>query len=154
VVRKLIIISAAYRVSEKGAQIERRSAEYFKQGKYSKSLSAILDLLFTSNFTRSIAKFFTRLLGRFFIGKIDYPNDFLTEVQGDCEMNFKDRLNEIKAPTLIISGALDIDYPPDLVHTTAEGIPNAKLILYENQGHGLAGKWKMFQAEVLEFLKS
>ncbi|MFX0041135.1 MAG: alpha/beta fold hydrolase [Candidatus Heimdallarchaeota archaeon] len=143
VVQKLIIISAAYRVSERGAEIESKAAEYFKQGKYGKSLVAILDLIYTSKITRGIGKFFTRLLGRFFIGKVKDPNEFLTEVKGDIEMNFKDRLGEIKAPTLILSGELDIEYPPELVRITAEGILNAKLKLYEGQGHGLAAKWKL-----------
>ena len=135
-IQKLIIISAAHKVSEKGAEIEIRAAEYFKHGKYGKSLVAILDLIYNSKFTRSIGKFFTRLFGRFFIGKVEYPNDFLTQIKGDIEMDFKDRLSEIKAPTLILSGELDIIYPPEIVRITAEGIPNAKLKLYEGQGHG------------------
>jgi pimeloyl-ACP methyl ester carboxylesterase len=153
-VQKLIIISAAHKVSEKGAEIERRSAEYFKQGKYGKALVAILDLIYKSKFTRSIGKFFTRLFGRFFIGKVEYPNDFLTQIKGDIEMDFEDRLTEIKAPTLILSGELDIEYPPEIVRITAEGIPNAKLKLYEGQGHGLAAKWKILQNDILEFLNS
>ncbi len=153
-VRKLIIISAAHKISEKGAEIESRAAEYFKQGKYGKSLVAILDLIYSSKITRSIGKFFTRLFGRFFIGKIEYPNDFLTEVKGDIEMDFKDRLSEIKAPTLILCGELDIEYPPEIVRITAHGILNAKLKLYEGQGHGLAAKWKLIQKDVLEFLNS
>jgi pimeloyl-ACP methyl ester carboxylesterase len=154
VVQKLIIISAAHRVSEKGAEIESKSAEYFKQEKYGKSLVAILDLIFSSKFTRGIGKFFTRIFGRFFIGKIKYPNDFLTEIKGDIEMNFKDRLSEIKAPTLILCGELDIEYPPEIVRVTAEGIPNAKLKLYESQGHGLAAKWKLLKKEIIEFINS
>ncbi len=153
VVQKLVIISAAYRVSEKGAEIEKRSGELFKQGKYGRSLVAILDLLFKSKITRGIAKFFTLLFGRLFIGKIEYPNDFLTEVCEDVEMNFKERLGEIKVPTLILSGELDIDYPAEYVRETADGIPNAQLILYEGQGHGLAGKWKLIHNDILEFIK-
>ncbi|MFX0023741.1 MAG: alpha/beta fold hydrolase [Candidatus Hermodarchaeota archaeon] len=154
VVQKLVIISAAHKVSEKGAEIENRAAEYFKRGKYSKSLVAILDLIYSSKITRGIGKFFTRLLGRFFIGKIKYPNDFLTEIKGDIEMDFEDRLSEIKAPTLILSGELDIEYPPEIVRRTAEGIPNAKLKIFEGQGHGLAAKWKLLQDDILEFLNS
>ena len=154
VVQKLIIISAAYRISEKGAEIERKAAEYFKQGKYGKSLAAILDMLFSSKITRSIAKFFTGLIGGRVLGKIEYPNDFLTEIRGDIEMNFKSRLNEIKAPTLILSGELDISYTVEFVRETAEGIPNAKLILYEGYGHGLAGNWKVLQKDILEFLEN
>ena len=153
VVRKLIIISAAYRVSEKGAEIEGKAAKYFKKGKYGNSLAAILDLIFSSKITRSIAKFFTRLIGKRIIGKIKYPNDFLTEVRGDIEMNFKERLKDIKALTLVLSGDLDIEYTADLVRETAEGIPNSKLILYEGYGHNLAAKWKLLQKDILEFLK-
>jgi pimeloyl-ACP methyl ester carboxylesterase len=153
VVQKLIIISAAYRVSERGAEIESRAAEYFKQGKYGKSISATLDLVFSSNITRGIAKLLTRLFGKFFIGDTKYPNDFLTEVKGDIEMNFKDRLSEIKAPTLILSGELDIEYTPELVRTTAEGIPNSKLIFYKGIGHGLAAKWKLIQKDIIQFIE-
>ena len=153
IVRKLIIISAAYQVSEKGANIEEKAAEYFKQGKYGKSLATILDLIFSSKVKGSIAKFFTRLLGKRFIGKIEFPNDFLTEVRGDIEMNFKERLKDIKAPTLVLSGDLDIEYTADLVRETAEGIPNSKLILYEGYGHNLAAKWKLIQKDILDFLK-
>ncbi|MHA1988366.1 MAG: alpha/beta fold hydrolase [Promethearchaeota archaeon] len=154
IVRKLIIISAAYRVSERGAEIEQKSADYFKQGKYSKSLATLLDLMFNSRITRGIAKFFTRLLGKFFMGNIEYPNDYLIEIRGDVEMNFKDRLEEIKAPTLILCGDEDVDYPAEFVKETAEGIPNAKLILYEGYGHGLAGKWDLLKNDILEFLRS
>ena len=153
VVEKLVIVSAAYRVSEVGAEIEKRAAEYFKQGKYGKSLATTIELIFPSKIKGAIPKFLTLLLGKLFIGNIEYPNDFLTEVRGDVEMNFKDRLKEIKAPTLVLSGNLDIEYTADLVRETADGIPNAKLILYEGYGHGLAAKWKRIQKDIFEFLE-
>ena len=151
-IRKLIIISAAYRVSEQGAEIETKAAEYFKQEKYGKSLAKTLELIFSKGIIRGLLKFFVRLIGRFVFGKIEYPNDFLTEVRGDVEMNFEERLKEIKSPTLILSGELDIEYVPEDVRTTAEGIPNAKLILYEGYGHGLAAKWSVLQKDIMNFL--
>ena len=153
IIRKLIIISAAFRVSEQGAEIETKAAEYFKQGKYGKSLAKTLDLIFTSGIKRGILKCLVRLIGKMVLGKIEYPNDFLTEIRGDVEMNFKDRLKDIKTPTLILSGELDIEYIPEDVRITAEGIPNAKLILYEGYGHGLAARWNVIQKDILEFLK-
>ncbi|MHA2325327.1 MAG: alpha/beta fold hydrolase [Promethearchaeota archaeon] len=152
-VRKMVIISAAYRLSEKGVEAEIRAGKFFRQGKYGKSLAAILDFIYKSKFTRYIAKFFTRLFGKWSIGKISYPNDFLTEIRGDTEMNFKDRLKEIKAPTLILCGDSDIGYPVKLVGQTAEGIPNSKLILYEGHGHLLAAKWKETHKDILDFLE-
>lgn len=155
VILKLVIISAAYRLSEKGIEIERKSEEHFMEQKYGKAFTAILDLIFNSKFMRGIAKFFTRLVAKKIMGKIEYPNDFLNEIRGDREMNFKDRLSEIKVPTLVMSGELDIGYTVDDVRMTAEGIPNAKLILYEGYGHGLImANRKQLQKDILEFLKN
>ena len=154
VVQKLIIISAAYRVSEIGAEIENRVAEYFKQEKYGKAFATMLDLIWSSRIARSIAKFLTRIFGKMIMGKIEYPDDLLTEIRGDIEMNFKNRLNEIQAPTLVLSGESDIEYTADLVRLTAEGIPNAKLILYKGYGHNLfMSNRKQVQKDILEFLK-
>jgi pimeloyl-ACP methyl ester carboxylesterase len=154
-VRKLVIISAAYRLSEKGVELERKTAELFEIGKYGKCLASLLDLIWKPGVKRSILKFFTRLIGKWIIGKIEYPNDFLTEIQADREMNFKDKLKDIKVPTLILCGELDIEYKLEDVRATAEGIPNAELILYKDYGHNLMmSNRKQVQDEILKFLKS
>jgi len=153
-VRKLVIISAAYRLSEKGVELERQSAEYFQKEKYGKSLAVLMDFMFPSGLKRVFTKFLTRLIGKRMLGKIKYQTDFLVEVQADREMNFKDRLSEIKAPTLILSGELDIGYTVDDVRTTAEGIPNSELILYKGYGHNLTmSNREQVLKDTLEFLK-
>lgn len=155
IIRKLVIISAAYRLSERGVVIERKAAEYFKRGKYGKSLASLLDLIWSSKIKRAIAKFFTQLIGKKIIGKIEYPNDFLNEIKADREMNFKDRLGEIITPTLIMSGELDIGYTVADVRVTAEGIHNAKLILYKGYGHNLMmSNRKEIVKDIIEFLKT
>ena len=154
-VRKLVIISAAYRLSDKGVEIERKSADYFQQKKYGKSMAAILEMVYSSGIKRVILKFFVKLFGKLLFRGIKYPNDYLVEVKADREMNFKNRLSEIKAPTLILSGELDIGYTADDVRITAEGIPNSKLILYEGYGHNLMiANRKHVLEDILEFLHS
>jgi pimeloyl-ACP methyl ester carboxylesterase len=153
-VRKLVLISTAYRLSEKGVEIERRAAEFFQQKKFGKSLATIMEMIYPSGFKSVFIKFFTRLIGKTMIRNLKYPNDFLIEVQADREMNFKDRLSEIKAPTLILSGELDVAYTADDVRTTSEGIPNSELILYEGYGHNLAmSNRKQVLKDALKFLK-
>ncbi|MHA1729416.1 MAG: alpha/beta fold hydrolase [Promethearchaeota archaeon] len=153
IVRKLIIISAAYRLSERGVEIERKAGDYFEKGKYGKSYASLLDMVFSSRIIRGMAKLSIILFGRWITGEIKYPNDFLTEIREDREMNFKDRLKDIKVSTLVLSGELDIGYSADDVRMTAEGIPDAKLILYENYGHNLIFHWNEFQNDIIEFLK-
>ncbi|TFG13896.1 MAG: alpha/beta hydrolase [Promethearchaeota archaeon] len=131
IIQKLVIISAAYKISEQGEEIERKSAEYFEKEKYGKYLSTTMDL-----------------------GEIKYPNDYLVEVMADRVMNFRDRLNEINAPTLILSGERVICYAVEDVQETAKGIPNSELILYEDYGHNLImANRKQVQKEILAFLK-
>ena len=154
VVRKLVILSAAYRLSEKGLEMERKSEEYFKQEKYGESVATIMDIVFGTTTGKSVPKSSAQMFGKNPIGKVKYPNDFLTEIRADREMDFKDRLNEIKAPTLVMSGELDIAFAADDVRATAEGIPNAELIIYEGYGHNVtvANKRQVVK-DILEFLK-
>ena len=48
-----------------------------------------------------------------------------------------DGLVEIRRPTLILKGALDIDVPPANEQLIAERISNAEAVTFENAGHGL-----------------
>jgi len=71
-------------------------------------------------------------------------------VKAEDKHDFKDRLGEITAPTLVIAGDQDPVYTETLFRETAEGIPNARLILYAGKGHVPAGK--QFERDVLGFL--
>lgn len=65
-----------------------------------------------------------------------------------------DRLGEIKNSALIMTGADDILVPPQNAHYLAEKIPNARLVSYENGGHGLMFQYpEKFSEKVIDFLK-
>ncbi len=153
-VRKLGIISAAYRLSEKGVEIERKSGNYFKQGKYGKSLAAIMELVYPPGVKRSVINFFIRIIGKTMMENIEYPKDYLVEIRADREMDFRDRLKDIKAPTVVMSGEQDICYTTEDVRATVSGIPNAELMLYKGYGHNLGMRnMKQVQEDLLRFLR-
>jgi len=65
-----------------------------------------------------------------------------------------DRLPEIAAPTLVISGDADIIVPVENSRVLAERIPNTELVILEDMGHCF--KWEAadeFNRAVLDFLK-
>ena len=65
-----------------------------------------------------------------------------------------DRLPEIQAPTLVISGDADVIVPVENSRILAERIPNAELAILEGMGHCF--KWEAadeFNRRVLGFLK-
>ena len=80
----------------------------------------------------------------------DHP-DLVVTIEAEDKHNFKDRLGEIAAPTLVVAGDKDPFYTEALFRETAEGIPHARLILYKGMGHPAAGK--QFEKDVLNFLK-
>ncbi len=111
------------------------------------------DFILLPGLKRKIAKFLTQMVGGIILGKIKYPADFLAEVRADREMNFKDRLKQIKAPTLILCGDSVLHTAED-VRETAAGISGSKLIFYEGYGHGLSfSNIKQVYKDMLEFLK-
>lgn len=61
-----------------------------------------------------------------------------------------EQLAGIRTTTLVTGGDRDPFYPEELFRQTAEGIPGAKLILYEGMGHPASGT--KFRKDLAEFL--
>ena len=76
------------------------------------------------------------------------PSDGLAELEAEDRFNFKERLAEIKMPTLVIGGENDRFYP---IAETGAGIPSARVIIYPNAGHMVSIK-RRFNRDVLAFL--
>lgn len=79
------------------------------------------------------------------------PSDLVVTIEAEDKHDFKERLGEIPSPTLVVAGDRDPFYTATLFRETAEGIPNARLILYPGMGHPAHGR--QFAQDVLAFLK-
>jgi pimeloyl-ACP methyl ester carboxylesterase len=153
-VRKLVIICAAYRMSEEGKEILRNCEQRFRNGDYGRSFAALIDMVYPPGIRRAFVKTIMAIVGGGIIGEVRYPDDFYSEVAADVEMNFLDRLPEIKAPTFILGGEEDVAYPADDVRLTAKGIPGAKCNLFQGYGHNLTlDNSDEVMRDVLRFLK-
>lgn len=68
--------------------------------------------------------------------------------------NSRSRLREIKAPTLVISGANDSTILPLRQKVLAEGIPGAKHVIIPNAGHAVSiDQFEAFNGILVKFLK-
>ena len=63
-------------------------------------------------------------------------------------------LGRITAPTLLVAGGRDRFYSPELFGETAEGIPNARLALYQDKGHAGVLTHKPAIREIVAFLRA
>ena len=64
-------------------------------------------------------------------------------------------LSDLKVPTLLVTGDADLWIPPFLLRQVGEKIPNGRVVIVADSGHGV--QWEQpeaFNAVVLDFLRS
>ena len=148
-VRRLVLAMTGYRLTEGGKELQRQIGDLARQGKWRAANSASIDGLYPQGMKKHLFKLFVWLFKAF--GSPSDPSDLLVTIKAQRNHDFKDRLAEINAPTLVIGGEEDLFYP---IRETAAEIPNAKLILYEGFGHNaMLDNKQQFQEDVLAFLK-
>jgi pimeloyl-ACP methyl ester carboxylesterase len=144
-VRRLVIHSGAYTLTEFTRNLQMQVACLAARRKWMAAYIAQL-----SPGSRSRAVVWIGALVAVLSGVPKDPSDLVVATEAEDTHNFKNRLAEIKAPTLVVAGAEDPFYSEILFRETAEGIPNARLILYKGMGHPAYGE--QFGRDVLGFL--
>jgi pimeloyl-ACP methyl ester carboxylesterase len=149
--RRLVIHSSAHTLGEAGKQVQLEIGHLAKQGRVTQAWQTMIRFILPSAgiwklLNPPLAWMAARLLS---LGKTPDLSDLVITIEAEDQHAFKDRLSEIKAPTLVIAGTDDPFYTPALFRETAAGIPHARLALYEKMRHPATGK--QFEREVLAF---
>jgi pimeloyl-ACP methyl ester carboxylesterase len=83
------------------------------------------------------------------------PFAFQRQLEGTYTLNTWERLGQIKAPTLVITGGDDVLIPARNSELLAERIPGAKLHIIPNAGHGFTTQARNeFMKTFVPFLKA
>jgi pimeloyl-ACP methyl ester carboxylesterase len=83
------------------------------------------------------------------------PQAAMAQAMAAVTFNTEDRLKDITAPTLVITGAEDRVVPPRNAELLAEKIPGARLVTIAGAGHlGFIEKSDEFNEAVIDFLSS
>ena len=80
---------------------------------------------------------------------------FERQLNANIKHDTRNQLNEIQIPTLIMVGKDDELTPSNMAEEMSSEIPNSKLVIFEQGGHGLY--WEvpeLFNKAVLDFVKS
>ena len=150
-IRKLVIHSSAHTLGQVAKQAQMQTAQFARQRKWRAAYAAMFGPVLArakNNPARLMGRVVTWLAGTFAAPKD--PSDLVAIIEAEDKLAFKARLGEIKARTLVTGGDSDPYYPEALFRETAEGIPNARLIIYKGVGHPAAGK--QFRQDLLNFL--
>jgi len=104
-------------------------------------------------FNRIVFKIPMVLGARYYFGKVG-PSGVLDQLRAVSKHNTIDRLDQIKAPTLVMAGTEDKIVPTEFSRIVAQHIPGAKFLDLERGSHSFfMERSKRFNKEVIEFLK-
>jgi len=149
-IRRLVITMSCYRFSDEGNEVDMKSAQLLSEGKKRDALKCLYPILEGGRIKKAFLKFFMGYIGPLLWSSPEHPSDLVVEGKAEMAHNTKNRLAEIKVPTLVIGGDKDYYCPVERLRETAAGIPDARLVLYEGKGHMTMGK--EFDEDVLAFL--
>jgi pimeloyl-ACP methyl ester carboxylesterase len=149
-VRRLVLAMTGFRLTEEGKELQIKVADFARKGKRRAASSLMGTAIMRKGVAKHVFKWFMWLLGP--IGIPVDPSDGIVEIEAEDRHDLSDRLDKIKADTLVIGGEEDFFYP---VRETAGKISNARLVLYPNLGHNaMFARSRQFGKEIRAFLLS
>ncbi|MEM0232915.1 MAG: alpha/beta hydrolase [Candidatus Nezhaarchaeales archaeon] len=108
--------------------------------------------IFTEEFINNNPQAFEDMIQRMLKAPIT-KEAFIQQFYAIMQFDTYDRLPQIKVPTLIVHGKKDILLPVENATILASTIPNAKLLILEKSGHGLAEEIDEAIAAIIDFLR-
>jgi pimeloyl-ACP methyl ester carboxylesterase len=148
VVRRLVLVSAGYRLGSAARQAQLRYAEATAAGRRGAHLLAP----FKVN-SRIAARVLAPLM--WLLDPLARPrdaSDMLAFARAEDAFDLGERLGDVVAPTLVIAGEGDTVYSPEIFRRTADGVQDGRLIVYARTGHGGAIIHRRLADDVAAFL--
>jgi pimeloyl-ACP methyl ester carboxylesterase len=132
-VRRLVLVCSAHRLSGYGRRVQRRLAALTLAGQPRRAWAATGPALAA---TATGGRLFAALmwLSGNRMNPPD-PTDLLATIDAEDTFDGLPDLPRITAPTLVVAGQRDRFYSPDLFRHTAQAIPGARLRMYPGKGH-------------------
>jgi pimeloyl-ACP methyl ester carboxylesterase len=145
-----VLVASASRLSPYGRQVQRRLARHTTAGRPRRAWAATGPALAATTAGGWLAAALMWLVGPR-MSAAD-PNDLLITIDAEDTFDAAPDLSRITAPTLVIGGARDRFYSPDLFRETADRVPGARLRLYQGKGHLGTVSHRPATDEILRFL--
>jgi pimeloyl-ACP methyl ester carboxylesterase len=153
VVRKAVVACAAYTLGPVAKQEQQQLLRAIEAtGRY--STESILDAMGGKIRNRVVRTLLTPVA--IVAAKrvtIENPADTIAMLRAEDAFNVRDRLDDVQTETLVICGAQDNFWTPEMFAETACRLPRGKLIMYPNRGHALVTAPEFFR-DVTAFLRS
>jgi pimeloyl-ACP methyl ester carboxylesterase len=132
-VDRLVLQCAACRLGEDGRRRQRRLAELTRAGEPRRAWAQLAPAMAGGPLPRAAMAGTMWAVGPWM--HPDDPSDLLATIAAEDAFDLTDDLHRVTAPTLVLGGARDGFYSPELFRRTAEGIPAGSLLLDPRGSH-------------------
>jgi len=147
-VGRLVLAMTGCRLNPEARKLQMEVAELVRKGRRRAASALLGTAIMRRGIAKHLLKGFMWLMGPVMIPAD--PSDGIVEIEAEDRHDLCNRLDRIKADTLVIGGEEDFFYP---VRETAMKIPNVRLVLYPNRGHNaLFANSRQFSEEIHNFL--
>jgi pimeloyl-ACP methyl ester carboxylesterase len=148
IVRRLVLVGAGYQIGPRAREAQMNYIEATAAGKRGAQYLAPMKVS---------SKVGARLLAGLMwlldpVARPKDPSDMVAFARAEDKFDLSSRLNDITAPTLVISGERDDVYSPEIFRRTADGVRDGRLITYPKATHGTTFTNKRLGEDVAEFL--
>jgi pimeloyl-ACP methyl ester carboxylesterase len=148
--RRLVLASSACRLSPVGREAQRRLADLTEAGRPRAAWAALSPVIGGAGPGGRLMAGLMWLAGP--LSHPDDPSDMIATIRAEDAFDAAGWLDRIAAPTLVVAGARDRFYSPELFRETARRIPDARLLLYPRKGHVGVLAHRPAQRRIVEFL--
>ena len=134
-VRRLVVVSAAYRLGPAGRELQAGMARRIRAGEPREAWADVITAMVPGPLRTP-----TRPLARLVAGRMvpADPGDVLVTLDAEDAFDVEAQLPRITAPTLVIGGEKDPFYSPEMFTATAAGVRDGRVHLFPGWGHGRA----------------
>lgn len=134
-VERLVLVVTGTRLAPAGRAICERWLELAAAGRWRTLHGDLAAIAVDGGVAQSLARGLIGMTGRTPTAR--QVADFTTTVRADLDHDTRDVLQGVRAPTLVIGGALDPFFPAATLAETAAALPDGRLLVFPRNGHGV-----------------
>jgi len=150
VIRKAVVASAAYTLGPVAKRSQQELLHAIETtGRF--AAETLLEGIVRSRWIRLVLTPLMRVVSRRI--RIENPTDTIAMLRAEDAFDVRARLGKIETETLVICGAQDYYWTPEMFAETAFRMPHGRLIMYPNRGHAVVTAPE-FVRDVSAFLRA
>jgi pimeloyl-ACP methyl ester carboxylesterase len=131
-VRRLVVVAAAYRLGPRGRELQAEVARLVRAGDPEAAMTLMATAMLPERVREPLRPAARLLAGR---QVPDDATDFLVTLEAEDAFDVEHDLHRITAPTHVIGGGKDVFYPRELFEGTAAGVQDGRVHVFEDWGH-------------------